>query len=174
MTNYLVNTHPDRVITATLGGAGWSKAGDERVDFMNKLADSLEEGKGIGPLIERLTPANRPQPTQEQIDAINQMLLLTNDAKALAACIRGMGDLAVTETQLRANKVPTLALIGSDDPLKVGVDELQGVMTNLKVEVIDGADHMTSFARPEFVGDIKEFVATHSQAQPAAAAGAAK
>ncbi len=170
ITNYLVNNHPQRVISATLGGAGWSRAGDERVQFMGTLAESLEAGKGIGPLIERLTPSNRPQPTQEQIDSINQMLMLTNDAKALAACIRGMANLTVTETQLRANQVPTLALIGSDDPLKVGVDELDGVMTNLKIDVLDGADHMTAFSRPQFIEDLKSFLASHSATQRAAAA----
>ncbi|MBI3839174.1 MAG: alpha/beta hydrolase [Planctomycetia bacterium] len=171
MTNYLIMTHPERAITATLGGAGWSKPNDERLDFMTELADSLDAGKGIGPLIVRLTPANRPQPSEEQIDAINQMLMLTNDAKALAACIRGMRGLAVTEEKLRANKVPTLALIGEIDPLKVGVDELAEVMPGLKVEVIEGADHMTAFVRPKFINDLKDFLASHSQTPAAAAAG---
>ena len=51
---------------------------------MTELADSLDAGKGIGPLIE-LTPAGKPKPTEEQIAGINQMLMLTNDPKALAA-----------------------------------------------------------------------------------------
>jgi pimeloyl-ACP methyl ester carboxylesterase len=172
MTNYLVVTHPDRVITATLGGAGWSKANDERLGFMNELADSLESGNGIGVLIKHLAPANGPQATEEQIKSINQMLMITNDPKALAACIRGIGNLAVTEKQLRANKVPTLALIGEDDPLKVGVDELQKVMANLKVEVIPATNHMTAFAGGKFIQDLKAFLASHAQVKAAAAAGA--
>ena len=44
-------------------------------------------------------------------------------------------------------------------------------MANLKVVVIDGADHMTAFARPKFVEDLKGFLASHSRI-PAAAAGA--
>jgi pimeloyl-ACP methyl ester carboxylesterase len=169
ITNYLIAHHPDRVLSATLGGAGWTKPNDERLSFMTELADSLDRGKGIGPLIERLTPADRPKPSQDQMDAINQMLMLTNDSKALAACIRGMGGLAVTEQQLRANKVPTLALIGADDPLKLGVDELAEVMPNLKVQVIAGADHMTAFSRPEFIGGLKEFLAAHAQTATATA-----
>jgi pimeloyl-ACP methyl ester carboxylesterase len=170
MTDYLIMNHPQRAITATLGGAGWSKPDDQRLSFLTELADSLEAGKGMGPLIVHLTPAGRPKPSQEYIDTINQMLMLTNDPEALAACIRGMRGLAVTEEQLRANKVPTLALIGEIDPLKVGVDELAKVMPGLKVEVIEGADHMTAFGRPKFVNDLKDFLASHSLA-PAAAAG---
>jgi pimeloyl-ACP methyl ester carboxylesterase len=170
MTGYLVTHYPDRVITATLGGAGWRKPDDARLAVMDQLADSLDEGKGIGPLIVLLTPANRPKPTDEQIEAINSMLMLTNDAKALAACVRGMAGMSVTEAQWRANKVPTLALIGSDDPLKVGVDELAEVSPTLKVEVLDGADHMTTFQRPQFVEDLQEFIEAHAKVPAAAAA----
>ena len=162
MTDYLLTAHPDRLITATLGGAGWSKADDGRLAFMTELADSLDAGKGIGPLIVQLTPAGRPKPTDDQIKAVNQMLLLTNDSKALAACIRGMKGLAVTENKLRANKVPTLALIGEQDPLKVGVDELEKVMANLTVKVIKDTDHMTAFRSPEFIEDLQAFLASHS------------
>jgi len=171
MTNYLVATHPSRVLTATLGGAGWRKPDDTRMAVMNVLAESLDAGKGIGPLILALTPADRPKPDDKQIEMINQMVMAMNDQKALAACVRGMGNLTVTEAQLRANKVPTLALIGSDDPLKVGVDEMQGVMSNLTVEVIDGTDHMTAFRAPKFILDLKEFLSSHSAVPAGAAAG---
>jgi len=173
MTGYLMATHPNRVITATLGGAGWAKADDERLSFMNELADSLDAGKGIGPLIEHLTPAGRPKPTDEQIQFFNNMVTMNNDAKALAACIRGMKGMAVSEEQLKANKIPTLALIGEVDPLKAGVDDLEGRLPNLRIEVIKGADHMTAFTNPKFIGELKEFLAAHSTAKvPAAAAGA--
>jgi len=169
MTSRLMTLRPERVITATLGGAGWSQADDARVSFMTELADSLDSGNGIGPLIKQLTPANRPQPSEEQIKAINQMLLLTNDPKALSACIRGMRGLAVTEDKLKNNKVPTLALIGEIDPLRIGVDEMAKVMPALKVEVLEGADHMNAFARPRFIEVLKEFLADHSLVSSAAA-----
>lgn len=170
MTSYLLANHPDRLLSATLGGAGWSQADDARLSFMTELADSLDAGKGIGPLILHLTPADRPKPTEEQISQVNQMLMLMNDSKALAACIRGMKGLAVTEAQLKANKVPTLAIIGGDDPLKVGVDDMEKVMANLKVEVIDGADHMTAFRSPKFIADLQGFLADHSPVKAASAA----
>ena len=80
---------------------------------------------------------------------INKMLMLMNDSKALAACIRGMKGLAVPEEKLKANQVPVLAIIGDKDPLKAGVDEMQARMSNLKVSVITGADHMTTFHEPQ-------------------------
>jgi pimeloyl-ACP methyl ester carboxylesterase len=171
MTDYLLLKYPDRLLSATLGGAGWMQTGDERMAFIARLADSLEAGKGLGPLLEQLTPADRPKPTEEQINAINQMLMLTNDTKALAACIRAIPGLAVTEAALRGNKVPTLAIIGDKDPLKAGVDELQTCMANLKVVVIHGTDHMTCFTNPQFVSALKDFLAAHSATPAAATAG---
>ncbi len=173
MTGYLISQHPDRVLTATMGGAGWSEKDDPRLDFIEDLAQSLESGKGIGPLIEQLAPEDAPPPTEEQIKAINGMLMLTNDPKALAACIRGMKGLAVPEQSLKSNQVPVLAIIGQRDPLKAGVDEMAARMTNLKVCVIDGTDHMTCFAHPRFIKDLKEFLANHSpaKAKTASAAG---
>jgi hypothetical protein len=122
----------------------------------------------MGPLIERLTPAGRPKPTEQELAVINQMVMAMNDPRALAACIRGLRQVTVTEAQLRANKVRTLALIGADDPLKVGVDEMAAVMSNLKVEVLEG-DHMTAFRNAKFVSGLTAFLGDGA-AQPAAAA----
>jgi pimeloyl-ACP methyl ester carboxylesterase len=172
LAGYLVANHPSRVLTATLGGAGWLKADDSRTEFMNVLAESLESGKGMGPLIEYLTPPGKPKPTDKELEVINQMVMAMNDRLALAACIRGLRRVSVTEGQLRANRVQALSLIGAEDPLKVGVDEMAQVMSNLRVEVLEG-DHMTAFRNPKFVGGLKVFITDHA-AEPAAAAGGGK
>jgi pimeloyl-ACP methyl ester carboxylesterase len=173
MTGYMVSKYPDRLLSATLGGAGWAEPGGELANSLTELADSLEAGKGIGPLIKRLTPAGAPEPTEEQISAINQMLLLTNDPKALACCARGMMGLAVPEEKLKTNQVPVLCIIGDKDPLKAGVDLMQERgMTNLKVCVVKGADHMTTFTNKQFVTLLQGFLSAHSPA--AATAGSEK
>lgn len=176
ISNKFLAEHPDRVLTVTLGGAGWSKEHDETLSLLDELADSLEQGKGIAPLIIRLTPEGRPQPTEEQIKAMNSMVLLMNDPKALAAVARGMKGLAISEEQVKANKKPVLALIGEIDPLKAGVDELEKVMPNLEVVVIEEADHMTAFPDPKFLESLQKFLSSNCTAngkQPAAA-GAGK
>ena len=172
MTGYMISNYPDRILSATMGGAGWSETDDPRLDFIDDLAKSLDEGKGVGPLIIQLTPADRPKPTEEEMAGINKWLMLMNDSKALAACIRGMKGLAVPEEKLKANQVPVLAIIGDKDPLKAGVDEMQARMSNLKVSVITGADHMTTFTNPQFVTDLKEHLEAHSESKAAVAVGA--
>src|SRR5262245_26494764 len=148
VTLKMLTTHPDRFLTATLGGAG---LGDRKeLDFLDKLAASIEKGRNFGPLIERLNPPGRPKPTEQEVKATSQFLAAFNDTKALAAVIRGMKELVVEEEPLRAIKVPTLALVGDLDPLKDGVDALRDKLPQYRVVVIGGADHLNAFNRPEF------------------------
>jgi pimeloyl-ACP methyl ester carboxylesterase len=158
----LLVTHPDRLLSVTLGGSGGVCEGAVPPRY-EVLAKSLEEGKGFGPLIEALIPAGRPKPTPEQVAEINRRLAAANDTEAFAAVSRGLKNLAVSDAKLKANRVPTLALIGEIDPLKKGVDELKDRLANLRVVMIEGADHITAFARPEFLKVLKEFLAKNRQ-----------
>jgi pimeloyl-ACP methyl ester carboxylesterase len=157
----LLATHPDRLLSVTLGGAGPVREDHkEMAQFVERLAESLEKGKGFGPLIEGLQPKGSAKMTPEQLKQISQLLTAFNDTKALAAAARGFKELAVTDAQLKANRVPTLALIGEDDPLKKGVDDVKGQFANLRVVVIPG-DHITAFSQPEFLRGIRDFLEKH-------------
>lgn len=173
ITMKLISKHPDRIISAVVGGAGWNREGDERMDFVEELATSLEEGRGITPLIRRLNPEGRPLPSDQELQAMNTMVMLGNDPLALAAVIRGMKQFTVTEEELRANKVPTLAVVGGDDPLRVGTDEMADIMGNLEVVIVEGEDHMTAMRHEEFRGAIEDFLKRHATQQAAEPVGAA-
>jgi pimeloyl-ACP methyl ester carboxylesterase len=160
ITLKLLALHPDRFLTATSGGAGTS--GQIKPSFLDELAESLDRGDGIGPLLRLLTPPGQPQPTDLQLKGVNQMLGIFNDARALAAAVRGMKGLTLAASDLKANTVPTLALVGDSDPFKEGVDELQGRVPNLQVVVIKNADHMDAFLKPQFTRSLKEFLARNS------------
>jgi pimeloyl-ACP methyl ester carboxylesterase len=154
--------YPQRVRTLTVGGAGLPLP--ERRKRLTALAESLEAGKGIGPLIVALTPKDQPPPTEERIQFINATLLSRNDPKALAALLRGgidNKDLALSDEQVRGIKVPAQALIGADDPLRVEVDALKKLLPGMKVIVIDKADHISAFTRAEFLGGLKDFLDAH-------------
>jgi pimeloyl-ACP methyl ester carboxylesterase len=150
-----------------LGGHGGLKTSDD-TSVLDKLAESLEQGKGLAPLFIALTPAGKPAPSAEQIKTMDQRILAINDPKALAAVVRSWKGLVVTDEKLKANKVPTLALIGELDPLKRGVDPLQSKLSGVRIVVIKDADHMNAFTRPEFVAELKGFLAAHSSTVKAA------
>jgi pimeloyl-ACP methyl ester carboxylesterase len=163
ITCAIVGYHPERLRTAVLGGFGWRPPDDNfRAAYQKELAESLEQGKGIGPLIMRLNPVGAPPPTPEQISMANKMFLSSgNDPLALAAMMRNSVP-SPTEAQLRANKVPVLSLIGELDPNKPNVDRLNGLMPNLKIVVIPKANHMTAVADPEFITNLMAFLTENS------------
>jgi pimeloyl-ACP methyl ester carboxylesterase len=154
----LVTLHPERFLSATLGGAGWRSPSES--GGVDGLAESLESGNGIAPLMIALTPAGQPPPSPEQIKMVNQMLMATNDPLALAAVIRGMGGLAVSEDAARKIEVPMLAVVGEIDPLRAGVDQLDQLLPEPEVEVVvlPGKDHMTAIADPALAQSVQDFV----------------
>lgn len=152
----LVTRHPDRFLSATLGGAGWMPPGDQ--EGVPGLAESLESGNGIAPLIEALTPAGQPKPDPQQMAMINQMVMASNDPIALAAVIRGMGGLQTPESDVRSIAVPMQAVIGEVDPLRAGVEALYGLVPALEVVVLPGKDHMTAVSDPALVQAVRDFV----------------
>lgn len=162
LTMKLLTEYPDRVIAAVPGGAGWPTNDAVGAEMREELAVSLENGQGIGPLMEALTPEGQPKPTPEQMAQTNAMLMGTNDQAALAAVIRSFSSLEVTADQLKANEVPTLILIGAIDPLKASVDAAQTVMSNLEVVVLPKRDHMSAFADPAYAANMKRFLAEHA------------
>jgi pimeloyl-ACP methyl ester carboxylesterase len=157
----LAASHPDRALTVTSGGAGSAQKVEARL--LDELAESLDQGKGIGPLLRRLTPVGREPPTEEQLGRVNLILSAFNDQKALAAVIRGLKSLAIPLDNLKTNKVPTLVIVGDLDPLKEGVDAMKGLVPLLQVVVIKGADHMNAFTKPQFTQALRDYLDQHAQ-----------
>ena len=156
ITMKLVALAPDRLLSAVVGGAGWPSAELRDDEMFDALAVSLEEGKGGGPLVEFLWPGDEP-PTPEQAQAIGEAMVASNDPLALAAVVRGMPALDVSAELLRINQVPTLNIIGSEDPLKPNADALVGVMQEHRLHIVEGANHMTTLSSPEFVDTVRTF-----------------
>ena len=67
ITEKLVVTHPERVVCAVVGGAGWSRAEDDHTTI-ESFAKSLESGNGIAPLMKALTPPGPSRPHERATD----------------------------------------------------------------------------------------------------------
>ena len=163
----IVGFHPERVLSAIVGGAGWIAPGQVReipgLDW-DELAESIEQGKGITSLVLALIPEGEPQPTPEQLEMANKMFNSTQDPLALAAVIRNFVP-SPTEAQIRSNKIPVLALIGEKDPAKKDVDRLKDLMPNLKIVVIPNADHGTASVDPLFIKSFNDFLLENSSSK---------
>jgi pimeloyl-ACP methyl ester carboxylesterase len=113
-------------------------------------------------LMVALTPPGQAPPTEEQIKQTNAAFLAGQDTAALAAVSRGLPELAFTESQAAAIKVPTIALIGTADSFIEGIKKLKNAMPALKVVEIQKATHMTAPAQPEFIAALQEFLKANS------------
>ena len=159
VTNRFRAEHPERLMSATIGGFGWMRAGSPLADA-TALADSLA-GSDLGPLLSALTPGGPPLPEQQRT-AMNSAIFSTNDPAAIAAAVRGFSEIDNhTAASLGANQVPTLALVGDQDALVRDVRAMKEVMANLEVEEIAGANHLTAQATPRFLERLLAFLDEH-------------
>jgi pimeloyl-ACP methyl ester carboxylesterase len=168
ITAKLLTLMPERFLTATLGGSGgtmgWTTEDDARIE---KEAQEMEQGANRSMLL-RLWPTDKPKPTEEEIEAELKKRRDANpnlDRVALAAVRRSNRERVVTESQMAAVKVPTIAIVGTADPIMERVNRLKKVMPQLKVVTIDRATHsgeVGAVRRPEFLQALQEFLKANS------------
>ena len=155
ITLKLLTTHPERVRSAVLAAGGWLKPGESpppwRVAWLTDLERIAAEG---GRVMDVLRQPDWPELPPEVEAAVN-----ANDPSALAAVLRSGARLAVTESELRANAVPTIALVGADDVMvREDVDRMAGVMANLEVTRIPDANHISALSHPLLLQTIVDFL----------------
>lgn len=152
---------PSRLHRVVLGGSALyarslfpqGKAPEDDV-----IAAELEKGQGIVSYILASAPEGQPKPTREQAEAISQFVLADKNVPALAALARGMIGLGVSDEELLANRVPTLAIIGTQDEGMERVRQLQTRMSQLQIREIEGADHISTLTNPAFYTTVREFL----------------
>jgi pimeloyl-ACP methyl ester carboxylesterase len=158
----LLGTHPERLRTAVVGGAGWSGGvGEVWKGMIDRMADSIEQGKGLGPLISALAPGGETPVGADQVEAANKLLMSRNDPVALAAVLRTMFAAQPAEERLRANEVPVLAIAGEKDPMRGWAEALGRLAPHVEVVIIPGANHMSAVTDPLFPSSVKAFLGAH-------------
>lgn len=167
ITAQLLTTHPDRFITATLGGAAgrfrWTVEDTSRAE---QEASEKERECVSRTQILRLAPVNQPKPSAEEIQKRSAACMADphQDRFALAALSRASKDLSITPAQAASVKVPTLGVVGSLDGYLNDFHALKKLRSDLKLVVIDGASHggdRGAMRRPEFVAAVREFISSN-------------
>lgn len=165
VTGKLLVTHPKIFLSAVLGGAAPGPSAVMDAQTMTEIANSLEQGKGFGPLIPRLTPAGQPLPSEQQMKQMSDRVLRGQDPQALAAVLRGMSKVTdVSADKLKKIRIPVLALVGTLDPMLKDVQSLKDKMPQLEIITLDGADHLSAVSRPAFAKSLQEFLQKHRKA----------
>jgi pimeloyl-ACP methyl ester carboxylesterase len=164
VTLKLVAEYPDRVISAIPCAMGWVRPWGANVAAQAALTASLEEGNGFDPLLRRLE-ADGAQPSWLKVQTVNLLVGYINDNIALAKLTARLTELIVSESDLRQNAVPTLAIIGSRDPLLADAENLACTMAHSELAVLPGADHFFISDSPEYLPKVLQFLAAHPDVQ---------
>lgn len=131
----LLTTHPNRFTTATLvASAGRLVWTAEEELMFEKQASEIER----------------------------EVATSSYDPRAIAAMLRSFGQQAISPAQAAAVRVPTLGIVGSDDPFLPSMEELRRLRPGLKLVVVEGATHGGErgiVRRAELVSSLREFIA---------------
>ncbi len=160
ITLRLMASHPERLCSAVVCAAGWERREGEHMRQLDEAANTLERGDGFRMILRSLDPEEKPF-GELRILVVDACLRFLNDTQAMAAAVRSLSALEVTEAELRANRVPVLSIIGENDPLKGTVDDLAGVLANHRVVVLRKANHHTAIRRPRLVKEMLSFFNEH-------------
>ncbi len=146
-------THPKRVLSIVYAGqaplvAGTKAPGTSEVEIFAKAVD---EGRDLGSYIIAVMPEGK-KPTEDWARGLAKYMFDGKDVKAFAAAGRSFPKLEVTRKQLRKCKAPILFIHGGNesDYVKTRVAAVHKLLGRGEVKIIEGADHMTTLARPEF------------------------
>jgi pimeloyl-ACP methyl ester carboxylesterase len=153
-------SHPDRLLSVTFGGGAPVLPQPKELPAIGATIESLEKGKGIGPLVVALTPDGEKGSTPEEAAAFGALFVWGKDQKALAAVLRGFKGLEVTEAELKAAKVPVQFVYGSREAgfLKDGIAAARQVLPRARAVVVEGGDHGSTFITPEFRAAVLGFL----------------
>jgi pimeloyl-ACP methyl ester carboxylesterase len=163
LTSQLVTLHPERFLSATLvAGAGRFDWDSTKARQADTVAMELERECVSRSLIRRLAPPSA-QPPEDTLRALSARCMAdtTQDRFALAAATRSWASQAFTPAAATGVTVPTLALVGSDDPQRRALEALVRLRPSVKLVIIDGATHAGArgiLARPETLVALRDFL----------------
>jgi pimeloyl-ACP methyl ester carboxylesterase len=167
LVSQLLTLHPERFLSATLiAGAGrfaWDSvlAREAEVEAVEMERDCISRT-----LVTRLTPPTT-RPPEDSLKAMSARCLAdsTQDRFALAAITRSRAGQVIASTAVAAVRVPTLGIVGSNDPMRAGLEDLVRFRPSVKLVVVDGATHAGArgiLRRPETTAALRDFLARTS------------
>ncbi len=162
ITIHLTVMCPDRLLSAVPCASGFEKAEGKNMELLRSLTESLDRHEGYGPLLLALEPETPPA---WKIKLIIFLMGVINDNDAMSAIMKGFTDLAITEEDMRHNRVPVLSIAGTRDPLGAGVKAMTEMMGNHEALYIEKGDHVTTLLNKAYLKNLQAFLARHTPIQ---------
>jgi len=158
ITLKLLSTHPDRVLSAVLGGFGWRApelGPPEAVIFLRAQLERAARGEiALADVFAASESMELPPPVRAALNS--------NDVVALQAVQASDAALhTVAESALRGNAIPVLAIVGELDWARPDAEQMVRVLADSQIEIIPGATHVSAVTHPLFLEAMVRFLAAH-------------
>ena len=161
ITLRLALSHPERLLSAAPCGAGWTANPAEELKLLYTLSEDLEQGRGITALLKWLQMPGKALPFPVLWFG-NFVTCAFNNVKALSCLLRNAPALLPSESEVRANIVPCLTIVGANDRMRGFAEQMAGVMPNLELVVVPGCDHHTTPMNRKTVHALMAFLDRHT------------
>jgi pimeloyl-ACP methyl ester carboxylesterase len=154
----MLTQYPKRFLSAVMGGSVGFRSTDGKWD--DGLIKALSSGMPLSDAMVANRPAGMPPPSPQQREMMRQMDAM-QDSQALAAQRMGNSGLWITDEELQRNKVPVLVIYGSRQDDQDSFRRAASVIGAVQVDVVEGTGHGSTPDSPQFVKDVRTFLAKH-------------
>lgn len=168
VTLKLAAMHPDRLLSASVLGAGWQDPHDARgkaaFAAFAEIAEQLEAGRGVDPIATMFGEGDH-QPTVWHRMQVRLVTRFLGDKKALAAMLRNVRGLAVQRAEVAAIKTPLLVVCGERDPNYTSAVNLREAHPACTFVLVPGRSHPGTAMSSELRDALFEFLRKHPAEQ---------
>lgn len=159
--------YPERVLSLTVAGSGWSGAPEAQTyAFLSEALDGVARfADFMAAMVPEGTVEPAPEAAQEEQAAMIAQLAAhgidpMQPAAPLAAVAAGLAAIIDLDAATLARfDFPVLGLAGEVDDEYANVERLAGVIPGYRFVPIPGADHLSAPLSPVFAATVAEFLA---------------
>lgn len=160
----LLETHPERFLSAAICSAGWKRPDDDR-PLPNPYQAPPREAALRGTMNASVMPAQvffaeKRGPIHAVRNWVGDRI---NNRTALKALKKSSVLVAIPEETLRNNTVPAICFIGDRDGFLPYAKDLHRVMAHFEFVLLPGANHLTAPIQPAFRRGLRAFFLQHRE-----------
>jgi pimeloyl-ACP methyl ester carboxylesterase len=149
-------SHPERVRTVTLAAGAFPKNAAAMGKLTRPWIDDLEHGRRRTTLIKQIVPTL----PDSQVKSFSDQIFAEGDSAALVAVLKSFTDLTIDWSKVAATKIPAVAIVGVDDPLRPYSRDLAAAWPGAKHVEVPATDHVTIPASPRLLEEVRLLVQT--------------
>jgi pimeloyl-ACP methyl ester carboxylesterase len=147
----LALSHPERVRTVTLAAGGFLEDPAAMRDFVRPWIDDLEHGRRLANILKQIVPVL----PDSQARSFSDQIFAESDSTALVDILKSFPGLSADWAQVAATKIPAVAIVGADDPLRQYSRDLAARWPGARLVEVPATDHMTISTSPRLLDEIR-------------------